>query len=147
VDINCSTNDVWHDTRDAVCRIIVDGREICSGVLVNNTAENERPFILSAAHCYDRPEYAETSVFTFNYESPYCGPLDGDPSNSVAGAVMKAFSDSLDFSLVELSLVPPPDYRPFFSDGTEAEIFPILRRAFTILRAILKKFQPTVIPL
>jgi len=115
VDINCNWNDTWKEVADAVCRIIIDGREICSGVLVNNTAENERPFILSAAHCYDRPEYAETSVFTFNYESPYCGPLDGDASNSVTGAVMKAFSDSLDFSLVELSMVPPPEYRPFFS--------------------------------
>lgn len=115
LDINCAAADNWNEVKDAVCRIIVDGRELCSGVLLNNTAEDERPFLLSAAHCYDRPEYAETSVFTFNYESPYCGPLDGDPSHSVTGAVMKAFSDSLDFSLVELSLVPPPEYRPFFS--------------------------------
>jgi lysyl endopeptidase len=115
VDVNCSVADSWHDNKDAVCRIIVSGREICSGVLMNNTAENERPYILSAAHCYDRPEFAETSVFTFNYESPYCAPLDGDPLNSVSGAVMKASSDSLDFSLVELSLVPPPEYRPYYS--------------------------------
>ncbi len=115
VDINCNSAVELKNVKDAVCRIIVHGREVCTGVLVNNTAEDERPYILSAAHCYDRLEYAETSVFTFNYESPYCAPLDGDPVNSVSGAAMKAFSDSLDFSLVELSRIPPPDYRPYFS--------------------------------
>ncbi|MFW6289455.1 MAG: T9SS type A sorting domain-containing protein [Mariniphaga sp.] len=124
VDINCAGDHTWNEAKDAVCRIIVDGREICTGVLLNNTAENERPYILSAAHCYDKPEYAETSVFTFNYESPYCNPLDGDPSNSVTGADMKAFSENLDFSLVELSLVPPPSYRPYFAGWNRSGTLP-----------------------
>src|SRR5690606_7458064 len=109
VDFNCEVTGDWSDPGDAVCRIIVNGREICTGVLVNNTGGNKRPYVLSAAHCYDLPELAETSVFTFNYESPFCEPLDGDASNSVSGAEMRAFSDSLDFSLVEMSIVPPPD--------------------------------------
>ncbi len=115
VDINCDIAERWYDVRDATCRIIVNGKEVCSGTLMNNTAENERPYILSAAHCFDRPEYAETSVFTFNYESPYCAPLEGDPANSVSGAEMKAFSESLDFTLVEMSSIPPPDFRPYYA--------------------------------
>ena len=59
--------------------------------------------------------YAETTIYTFNYESPYCAPLDGDPSNSISGAVMKAKYDSMDFALTELSLVPPPEYRPYYA--------------------------------
>lgn len=115
IDINCDEGDAWADIKDAVCRIIVNGKEICTGTLLNNTNEDLRPYVISAAHCYDMLKYAETSVYTFNYESPYCAPLDGDPSHSVSGAVMKAFSDSLDFSLVELSIVPPPEFRPFYS--------------------------------
>lgn len=115
IDINCDEGDAWADIKDAVCRIIVNGKEICTGTLLNNTKEDQRPYVISAAHCYDMKKYAETSVYTFNYESPYCAPLDGDPSNSVSGALMKAFSDSLDFSLVELSVVPPPEFRPFYS--------------------------------
>src|SRR5690606_16887955 len=80
VDFNCEVTGDWSDPGDAVCRIIVNGREICTGVLVNNTGGNKRPYVLSAAHCYDLPELAETSVFTFNYESPFCEPLDGDAS-------------------------------------------------------------------
>ncbi len=115
IDINCDAGNEWNDIKDAVCRIIVNGREICTGTLINNTKEDQRPYIISAAHCYDLLKYAETSVYTFNYESPYCAPLEGDPSNSVSGAVMKASSDSLDFSLVELSLVPPPEFRPYYA--------------------------------
>lgn len=115
VDVNCELGEEWDEVKNAVCRMIVKGIEICTGTLINNTAEDMRPYVLSADHCYDEWEYAEESVYTFNYESPYCAPLDGDPSNSVSGAIMKAKFDSLDFALVELSIVPPPEYRPYFA--------------------------------
>ncbi len=118
IDINCDTWSNWEDPKNSVVRIIINkpgGSEICTGVLVNNTAENQKPYVLSAAHCYDKWSYAETSVFTFNYESPFCKPLDGDPSNSLSGSVMKAQYDSLDFALVQLNTVPPPEYRPYYA--------------------------------
>ncbi|QIA07895.1 T9SS type A sorting domain-containing protein [Draconibacterium halophilum] len=115
VDINCEIGDSWNQLKDAVCRLIVDGREVCSGTLVNNTAENKKPYVLSASHCYDEWGLAETSVYTFNYESPYCAPLDGDPIHSLSGAIMKAHYDSLDFALVELDDLPPPGFRPYYA--------------------------------
>jgi hypothetical protein len=115
VDINCEFGEKWKNAKDAVCRIIVDGNEICTGTLINNSGNDDKPYVISAAHCYDEWEYAETTVYTFNYESPYCAPLDGDPSHSISGAVMKAQFDSLDFALAELSLVPPPEFRPFYA--------------------------------
>jgi hypothetical protein len=115
IDVNCDQWAEWDEVKNSVCRLIVKGKRICSGVLVNNTAENRKPYILSAAHCYDKLDYPESTVYTFNYESPFCAPLDGDPSNSISGAKMKAQSDSIDFALVELSLVPPPNYRPYYA--------------------------------
>ena len=115
IDINCEVGSKWKDIRDAVCRLIVHGKELCTGTLVNNTAEDQKPYVISAAHCYDEWDYAETTVYAFNYESPYCASLDGDPSNSVSGAVMRAKYDSLDFALAEMSLVPPPEFRPYFA--------------------------------
>ncbi len=114
IDVNCDVGKN-KEVKDAVCRLIVNGSEICTGTLVNNVAEDNRPYIISAAHCYDKWEYAETTVYTFNYESPYCAPLDGDPSQSVSGAIMKAQFDSLDFALAEMTLVPPPEYHPYFA--------------------------------
>ncbi len=124
IDVNCDDWDSWSDVKNSVCRLIVNGKEVCSGVLVNNTAENQKPYVLSAAHCYDLKTYPEVTVYTFNYESPFCAPLDGDPLNSISGATMKAQDDSLDFALVELSLVPPPDFRPYFAGWNHSENLP-----------------------
>ncbi|MCY1719069.1 T9SS type A sorting domain-containing protein [Prolixibacteraceae bacterium Z1-6] len=115
VDVNCEIGNPWTEVKNSVCRLIVDGTEICSGTLVNNTAEDQKPYVISASHCYDEWNFAETTVYTFNYESPYCAPLDGDPSHSLSGAVMKAHFDSLDFALVELDEIPPPDFRPYYA--------------------------------
>lgn len=127
IDINCDSWSSWEETKNSVVRIIInkpEGSEICTGVLVNNTAENKKPYVLSAAHCFDKWSYAETSVFTFNYESPFCKPLDGDPSNSLSGSVMKAQFDSLDFALMQLNTVPPPDYRPYYAGWNRAASVP-----------------------
>lgn len=114
IDVNCEIADDWSDVKDAVCRFVV-GSEICTGTLVNNTAEDERPYIITAAHCFERPSDSEEAVFTFNYESPYCAALEGDPFNQISGAYMRAYSDSLDFALVELTEEPPREFRPYFA--------------------------------
>lgn len=124
VDVNCSAGEEWKEVKNSVVRIIVNGVEVCTGTLVNNTAEDEKPYVLSAAHCYDKWDYAQTSVYVFNYESPFCAPLDGDPLHSVSGAIMKAQFDSLDFALAELSLVPPPEYRPYYAGWNHGSELP-----------------------
>ena len=124
VDVNCSSGDKYLDLKNSVCRLIVDGVEFCSGTLLNNTAEDGKPYILSAWHCYDEWELAETTVYTFNYESPYCAALDGDPVHSISGAVMKAHYDSLDLALVEMTLVPPPDFRPYYAGWNHSGSLP-----------------------
>lgn len=115
VDINCELGDDWNEVKNSVCRMIVNGVEICTGALINNSSENQKPYVLSAGHCYDKWYYAETTIYVFNYESPYCAPLDGDPSNSISGALMKAQFDSMDFALAELSVIPPPNFRPYYA--------------------------------
>jgi len=124
VDVNCDVADRYSELKNSVCRLIVDGTEICSGTLINNTAEDGKPYIISAAHCYDAWDLAETTVYVFNYESPYCAPLDGDPGNSISGAEMKATDAKLDFALVEMSLIPPPTYRPYYAGWSHSSILP-----------------------
>ncbi len=116
IDINCELAQKWEHIKNSVCRLIVAGTEICSGSLLNNTLNDKRPYVLSANHCFsDYVNGEQNTVFLFNYESPYCGALDGDISHSVSGSLKISGSDTLDFSLVELSLVPPPEYRPYFA--------------------------------
>jgi len=125
IDINCELAQKWEHIKNSVCRLIVAGTEICSGALVNNTLNDKKPYVLSANHCFsDYVNGEQNTVFLFNYESPYCGALDGDISHSVSGSLKVSESDTLDFSLVELSLIPPPEYRPFFAGWDCSGVIP-----------------------
>lgn len=122
VDISCEDGLKSGETRNSVCRIFIDGDELCTGVLLNNTANNSKPYVLTAGHCIENSYQAQVSLFLFNYESPYCGSIDGDNKHSISGSTLRANFDSLDFSLVELSVQPPNYYRPYYA-GWDASGF------------------------
>lgn len=115
VNVNCDLVNGTEEIRDAVCRIIIEGAEICTGTLINNTGLNEIPYVLTAYHCIGSEKQAQASVFLFNYESPYCSSIDGDVSRSLSGSTLKASFDSLDFALVRLNTTPPYNYRPYLA--------------------------------
>lgn len=122
VNVNCDLVNGSKDIRDAVCRVLVEGVELCTGTLVNNTSLDETPYLLTAYHCFvdeykvKTPEQmANGSVYLFNYEAPSCESIDGDVSRSVSGSVLKASFDSLDFALVQLNNKPPKYYRPYLA--------------------------------
>jgi lysyl endopeptidase len=114
-DIHCSVSRRWEEVANSVCRVMVLGKDLCTGTLMNNTAQNKKPYILTANHCINTILKASGTLFLFNYESPYCGSLDGDVTNSLSGSKLKATLDSLDFTLVELNTPPPPSLRPYFA--------------------------------
>ena len=120
VDATC--NDIRSEQRRSACLIVVDGTTYCSGNLVNNTSQNGAPYVLSAAHClFDNrdnliPSKAETSVFFFNYETPYCFPdIQGSMEMSVAGATVQASHEQRDMLLLRLRETPPLDYRVYYA--------------------------------
>lgn len=114
VDINCEPSYGMQLQQRAVCRILSDD-ELGTATLLNNSSENGKPYLISAYHIFDKPANAELTLFDFNYESPYCSEIDGYDLQSVSGATAVAWFDSLDFMLVELSRVPPANYRPYYT--------------------------------
>lgn len=44
---------LWSDESDGVVQILIGTDELCSGALLNNTAEDFKPYILTAFHCLD----------------------------------------------------------------------------------------------
>ena len=123
VNVNCDPVPGTGEIRDAVCRVFVAGTDLCTGTLVNNTGLDGTPYLLTAFHCFfinnkiptssELEMLAQSSIFLFNYESPYCSSFDGDVSRSLSGSTMKASFDSLDFALVRLNTVPLYNYRPY----------------------------------
>ncbi|PTN06770.1 T9SS type A sorting domain-containing protein [Mangrovibacterium marinum] len=114
VNVNCDYLQDYRQAANAVCRILIDGTELCTGSLLNNTDRDGTPYVYTAHHCIVDADEAAVSVFLFNYESPYCGNIDGEVQNSLSGSLLKATSDELDFSLVELSVAPPKSFQPYY---------------------------------
>ncbi len=114
IDINCFEGDDWQIIKKSVCQITTPTL-LCTGVLVNNTSYNGRPYILTAEHCINKDFYAQNSVFTFRYENSECGVNDGKMDRSISGSSLISTGDSIDFSLLKLSEMPPQDYDLYYA--------------------------------
>lgn len=114
IDINCPDGDDWQLTKRSVVRIFTT-TQYCTGVLVNNSAYDGTPYVLTAEHCINKEYYADRSVFLFNYESPTCNGTDGPKHLSIAGCDSISVGDSIDFSLVRLSVSPPDTYDAYYA--------------------------------
>lgn len=115
IDINCSQGDNYSDIKRSVCRMIVNGTELCSGVMLNNTNQQNIPYLLTAQHCISSESDAAKTIFVFNYESPWCDGPDSRVSHSLSGSTLNAMNESSDFSLVKLSKFPPFVYKPYLA--------------------------------
>lgn len=128
VDINCEAGNEWQTHKRAVCRMVISGNELCSGSLINNSLNDQTPYVLSANHCVDSKTRAQNTVFVFNYESPSCGGPDGSVSQSVSGATLIATKNQdkgyLDFTLLRLSQAVPLSYQPYFAGWDSRNLIP-----------------------
>jgi len=91
-----------------------DGAFLCSGGLVNNTANDGKPYILSANHAW-----SEGAMYTFRFNwinpEPACpSSIDGDSSindnQTISGAILRARREESDFMLLEITSALPADW-------------------------------------
>ncbi|MEI6277108.1 MAG: hypothetical protein WCP08_14010 [Prolixibacteraceae bacterium] len=118
MDVYCWDAMVMAKEKQAVVQLVIAGMDLCTGTLVNNTSRDKTPYLITAGHCILTAKDAQQTVFTFNYESSFCGTngsLNGYIDQSMTGSILRARSDSLDFALVELEMPPPPSYRPYYA--------------------------------
>lgn len=133
VNVNCSEGNSWRNQQRGVARILMrrgGGTYLCSGSLVNNTAQDGRPYFLTAYHC----DGGSTSlsdfqqwVFNFNYESSNCSGTTTSTTQSITGAQVRASSNSSgtsssDFLLLELNQNVPASYNPYFNGWDKRNI-------------------------
>lgn len=103
----CLSEAGWAAERRAVCRIIgvvEEGTIFCSGTLLNNTAQDGRPYLLTGFHCQDgfTPLY-DLWRFVFDYQSSSCATPAAEPRGyRLQGAELRAGWRDTDFLLLEL---------------------------------------------
>lgn len=126
VDINCNDGNNWQVEKRAVCRIIFKrssgATDLCTGTLINTTMNDGRAYVYTANHCIKRFNEAQTAVFYFGYESEECSGEDQDSlitvTHTLSSSDVLATSDSLDFTLLRLSMDVPESYKPYYAGWT-----------------------------
>jgi hypothetical protein len=111
VDIICSQGNSWRSQIRSVGRYTISGAFLCTGALINNTAQNFRPFFLTANHCLDTGPEAASVVVYWNYNCPTCRVIgsaeNGTPVSTAGlptqtGAFLRATYAPSDVTLLEL---------------------------------------------
>lgn len=122
ININCSEGDRWQTHKKGVVHINFQtsgGTYICSGSLINNTAEDKTPYVIFAEHCGGNDGINHNQwVFYFNYERSGCENQGTTTPNSTTGCDPKAtgsINGGSDFFLVELDNDVPESYNPYWN--------------------------------
>lgn len=118
-NVNCPEGDLWQTNKRGAAMILTSGgSRLCSGSLVNNTAQDQTPYYLTANHCLGGHS---TWMFMFNYESPGCANQDGPTNQTVANSTLRANWSGSDFALLQLSSNVPESYEPYFNGWNKVD--------------------------
>ena len=107
VNANCAEGDGWEDEKSGTARInliVEEGVGFCTGNLINNTAQDGRPYLLTGFHCMDgfTPIYDLWSV-DFEYTSQDCNNPTTEPTPTrYLGVEYRAGLQATDFMLLEI---------------------------------------------
>ncbi|MCF6299632.1 MAG: hypothetical protein L3J52_00685, partial [Proteobacteria bacterium] len=148
VDVACPEGDDWQADISSVGRYIYatdSGSFLCTGQLINNTANDGTPYFLTADHCgysntgvqvslADRQNVAASISVTWNYQSLTCrtpGSAASGTQISTAGfndtqtgASYVASNPLSDFALVRLNQTPDDDFAIEYSGWDRRDIAP-----------------------
>jgi len=123
VNVACPESAGWEDQINSVAMMVTGGNGFCTGTLINNTADDDIQYFLTADHCYSDPG---TWSFYFNWQSETCtNPATSPDFDAVTGAELRARDANTDFCLVEITEEIPADYGVFYSGWnrtTDADI-------------------------
>ena len=128
ININCPEGETFSEVKDGVVRIMVvveEGIGFCSGALVNNTAEDHTPYVLTAFHCMDgyTPIFDQWR-FDFFYEGNVCHDPSEEPEfRSLIGSEYRAGHYESDFMLLEITESIPTDFTVPFLGWDRREDF------------------------
>jgi len=106
VDIACPEAADWRDLSRSVVRIIAFNQK-CTGVLLNNTAEDGTPYVLTARHCGN----LSNATFYLGWARPGCG--EGEPPEeplTLQGSTLVYADPLLDLQLLRLRKTPPLEF-------------------------------------
>ncbi|MCB0349238.1 MAG: trypsin-like peptidase domain-containing protein [Bdellovibrionales bacterium] len=133
VDVVCGEGAAYQEQIRSVATISFGGSRFCSGSMINNTANDGKPFFLTANHCGVRSSNAATLVAYWNFENSTCrgpntgssgGRGDGRLDQFTTGATFRASLSESDFTLVEFNRAPDAAYRVYYAGWDSRKLAP-----------------------
>ncbi len=139
VNVACSQGDPWRDQIRSVAMYQISGpfgSLTCTGTLLNNTAEDNRPYFLTAYHCFDEvdgfsdcfinnPDSVAASIIVYwNNQAETCNGTSGSLSQYQAGSIYRAGYCDSDFALVQLDEVPSSTFNVFYAGWDRSSAAP-----------------------
>jgi hypothetical protein len=119
VDVNCPPGAGWQDEKRAVVLMLIGG-SYCTGTLINNTAHDGTPYLITAEHCGG----LNNAIFRFGYEKPECASGTAPTNKTVQGSELLA-SGVFDYRLVRLTSAIPASYEPYFLGWDRSGVDPV----------------------
>ncbi|MFG0319760.1 MAG: trypsin-like peptidase domain-containing protein [Planctomycetota bacterium JB042] len=116
--INCPDGANYQDVKRSVVRTLAGG-SLCSGSILNNTNQDNTPYLLTANHCGGMTN----AQFLFNYEFNGCGTGGTNGGNAMSGAQLQnsissgnpCNSGSVDSQLYRLNNNIPQSFNAFYA--------------------------------
>ncbi len=134
-DVACSEAKAWNDQARSVALISVAGTRFCTGFLVNNTAQDGRPFFLTASHCGVTTHNVASVVVMWNHERDECSAEEAAdrkvPKATASyldafqtGAIFHASHRPSDMVLLELDDLPSPEFGVYYAGWDRSLVDP-----------------------
>jgi len=128
ININCTEGDDWQTEKKGVCQMTMyvsggssgSGWYVCSGDVINNTAQDLTPYVISAFHCYEGATANDLTKwqFTFGYEAPGCEDETPVETHTLTGCYLRVASPidgGSDGILLELDEDIPAEWDVYYN--------------------------------
>jgi lysyl endopeptidase len=121
LDTACALGSAWRDETRSVVKLQIPAGlfvGLCTGTLVNNTANDGTPYVLTADHCGIGTLGSPASgvVAYWNFENSGCGGTpDAISTQSQSGAQLRADDRGTDLTLIELDALPSAAFNAYYA--------------------------------
>lgn len=112
--------------RRGVCRLILNGRFFGTGTLVNNTAQDRTPLVVTAAHVVGSSQLTACEAL-FGFEEPTCAndrELYNRGTETIVGGTLVAFDAETDMAVIRLPQTPSLTSRPYWMGWSRTTVAP-----------------------
>ncbi|MCH2140345.1 MAG: hypothetical protein MK100_04845 [Phycisphaerales bacterium] len=133
VDVVCPLGDDWWSEIPSVGVYTINGFLTCTGVMINNTNQDETPYFLTANHCGIGNNNDQSVVVYWNHQNSYCrtpgsgdsgGNGNGNYNQYTSGSQYLVSGNNSDYCLIRLNNDPNSAWEVTFSGWSRSTSTP-----------------------